>query len=234
MEPDLSGAPLINTFVGRNEELQKLEHCLLPGTRTRDQRIVIIHGLGGMGKTQLALKYALRHRECYSGILWLNGRAERMLRSDFAAIAKKIPIRKVLDKRGDVPTDEVGITKAIKAVQDWFNIPNNSQWLLIFDNVEDVPSPESQISLSEGVQAAADLSSYDIRPYYEPMYQGTIVITTRRRVLSELSRFSLELHEVPPEDGMSILCNASKRSRHEEGQHSSYSLSELFLISRKR
>ena len=91
MEPDLSGAPLINTFVGRNEELQKLERCLLPGVRTR-------------------------HQKCYSGILWLNGRTERKLRSDFAAVAKKIPIRKVLDKRGDVPTDEVGITKAIKAV----------------------------------------------------------------------------------------------------------------------
>ena len=84
-----------------------------------------------------------------------------------------------------------------------------------------MPSPGSQSSLSESVQAPADLSSYDMRPYYEPMYQGTIVITTRRRVLSELSRFNLELHEVPLEDGMSILCNASKRSRHEEGQHSS-------------
>ena len=36
------------------------------------RRVAILHGLGGIGKTQLAVAYAKRYRDYYSAIFWLN------------------------------------------------------------------------------------------------------------------------------------------------------------------
>jgi ATP/maltotriose-dependent transcriptional regulator MalT len=63
----------VDHFVGRSEELdaihQELQH---DGTR----KTAVVHGLGGMGKTQLALAYAQRHRDEYSAVFWVNTRAD--------------------------------------------------------------------------------------------------------------------------------------------------------------
>ena len=61
------------TFVGRVKELEKL-HELLQG----DERVAIsaaTSGMGGVGKTELAVQYAWVHDEDYpAGIWWLSGR----------------------------------------------------------------------------------------------------------------------------------------------------------------
>jgi len=65
------------TFVGRETDMTALHEQL-----QQRERVVIassIHGMGGIGKTELALQYALRHlvEEFYSGgICWLRSRGE--------------------------------------------------------------------------------------------------------------------------------------------------------------
>jgi tetratricopeptide (TPR) repeat protein len=62
----LSGA---TKFVGREEELQQLHQLLQENDRVA---IAAIAGMGGIGKTELALQYANKHRETYQGgICWL-------------------------------------------------------------------------------------------------------------------------------------------------------------------
>ncbi|KAB8316014.1 tetratricopeptide repeat protein, partial [Tolypothrix campylonemoides VB511288] len=59
----LSGA---TKFVGREEKLQQLHQLLQENDR------VVIAAMGGVGKTELALQYAIAHRETYQGgICWL-------------------------------------------------------------------------------------------------------------------------------------------------------------------
>ncbi|WP_246275704.1 tetratricopeptide repeat protein, partial [Brasilonema bromeliae] len=56
-------------FVGREEELQQLHQLLQENDRVA---IAAISGMGGVGKTELALQYANTHRETYQGgICWL-------------------------------------------------------------------------------------------------------------------------------------------------------------------
>ncbi|MEA5512993.1 NB-ARC domain-containing protein, partial [Nodularia sp. UHCC 0506] len=60
-------------FVGRDEELQKLHQLLQENNQVA---IAAITGMGGLGKTELALQYAMTQRETYKGgICWLQVKA---------------------------------------------------------------------------------------------------------------------------------------------------------------
>jgi len=44
-------------------------------SRSRDgRRVAVLHGLGGIGKKQLMIEYAKRHRTEYSAIFWVNSK----------------------------------------------------------------------------------------------------------------------------------------------------------------
>ncbi|HYX16433.1 MAG TPA: NB-ARC domain-containing protein, partial [Nostoc sp.] len=61
-------------FVGRDDELQTLHQMLQQNNQVA---IAAIAGMGGLGKTELALQYAKAHRETYKGgICWLLAKAE--------------------------------------------------------------------------------------------------------------------------------------------------------------
>ena len=60
-------------FVGREDELQNLHEMLQANNQVV---IAAIAGMGGLGKTELALQYAMAHRETYKGgICWLLAKA---------------------------------------------------------------------------------------------------------------------------------------------------------------
>ncbi len=59
-------------FVGRAHELEKLHHLLQEGNRVA---ITAIAGMGGVGKTELAIQYALKHLNNYpGGVCWLSAK----------------------------------------------------------------------------------------------------------------------------------------------------------------
>jgi hypothetical protein len=77
----LSDVPEIDNFVAREEELAEI-HRTIRGDGGR--RTVVLHGLGGIGKTQLTIAYAKRHRDNYSAVFWLNIKDEDSLKQSFA------------------------------------------------------------------------------------------------------------------------------------------------------
>ena len=63
--------------MAREEELAEM-HRKLNGDGSR--RIIVLHGLGGIGKTQLTVAYAKRHKDSYSAVFWLNIKDEDSLK----------------------------------------------------------------------------------------------------------------------------------------------------------
>jgi tetratricopeptide (TPR) repeat protein len=113
-------------FTGRAELLARLEQALRSGQSAALTQPQAIHGLGGVGKTQLATEYAYRHTANYDVVWWIRSEEPTTLAADYAALAQKL----------DLPEKEATEQAlVVAAVRDW--LEHNTRWLLIFDNASE-------------------------------------------------------------------------------------------------
>lgn len=155
----------IEHFVAREEELEEMHRAL---SSDGSRRTIVLHGLGGMGKTQLTVAYAKRHKESYSAIFWLNIRDEDSLKQSFVKVAKRIlrehPSSSSLSRVGmGEDLDEV-----VDAVKAWLSVSGNTRWLMVFDNYDNPKFPDN-----------TDPAAVDIRRFLPESYQGSVIVTTR-------------------------------------------------------
>jgi hypothetical protein len=96
--------------------------------------IVILYGLGGIGKTQLAIAYAKRHKDNYSAIFWLNIKDEDLLKQSFTRVARQILQEYPLASRLSSVDMKRDLNEAINAIKAWLSLLYNTRWLMIYDN----------------------------------------------------------------------------------------------------
>ena len=112
-----------SSFVGRDEELSLLGDYFT----THHRGIQVVGGLGGMGKTQVALEYVSRHRESYGNkVRWIEAETKTTLDMSFRSFAESLGIN--VEKQS--PEDIVSKVKAELRQEKLNNI------LLVFDNAE--------------------------------------------------------------------------------------------------
>jgi len=88
----LKGIPLNEVFVPREVEMHRLEEFFLTPDLARSRRkTFVVHGLGGIGKTQLCVNFARRHQRKYRSMFWLDGSSENSLKQAFLEIARRLP-----------------------------------------------------------------------------------------------------------------------------------------------
>jgi NB-ARC domain len=187
----LSGAPQIDDsmFVGRDAQVTQMEEWLSPTSSV--QNVVVISGLGGIGKTQLCIHYAKRYHHLYSSIIWLNAKDESTLKAGLVSLASRIMnVVKLADEE-----------QAVHYVRRWLSESENKKWLIIYDNFEDPYLPE-----------IPNPAGYDIQLFFPYREHGSILITTRSSQIKFGNLKVLPLEKLKdPHQRLAILSKRSGR-----------------------
>ncbi|MGW1618474.1 FxSxx-COOH system tetratricopeptide repeat protein [Streptomyces sp. NPDC002172] len=126
--PKVSRLPQRNAvFTGRRELIERLRDSLLAGGATAVLPQAL-YGLGGVGKTQIALEYAHRFASDYDVVWWINASEQQQIRQDLSALAGHLGLA----------TGGKDLRAICGDVLDRLRqgTPPHSRWLLVYDNAE--------------------------------------------------------------------------------------------------
>ena len=167
---NLKGIPVMDKFVGRDIELTKLAQLMISSsTNSMHREVCLLHGIGGVGKSELAAEFARRNQKNFSAIFWITGSTKEKMERNIAALAQRLPQHQIPERARSLSEDTAKDFDAIaKDVLQWFSQPSNNKWLLIFDNVDREYSAQSE-----------DSEAFNIKEYLPGADQGSILITSR-------------------------------------------------------
>ncbi|VUC29568.1 unnamed protein product [Clonostachys rosea] len=178
-------------FVGRSNILYTLKQQLGLGQprgsvelRTR----VALSGLGGVGKTQIALAYIywLRNQRPDIAIFWVHASNAERFHQAYASIAKECNVPRHDDPKADL----------LSLVQEWLENKYKNQWLMVIDNADDMdlffPYPMEAGLLK--ITTAETRTDYGLGRYIPECKHGSVIITTRdMKTGSRLARGKLPI-----------------------------------------
>ena len=167
-------------FTGRGEILDTLHQRLSPNLSIASTQSHAIYGLGGIGKTQLAVEYAYRYALEYTAIFWITAESDETIMGSFLALAEmlQLPERREADQQ-----------RIVVAVQQWLS--SHKEWLLIWDNLEDLelllrflpPARQGTMLITTWRQALGTLAQGIKLSPMEPE-EGMIFLLKRAKLLS--------------------------------------------------
>jgi hypothetical protein len=170
-------------FIGRDDELEQMKTILLSNPDSSDRKVLVLGGMGGIGKTQMAIRYAKRHHISYSSVFWVNATSESALKTSLRQLAPQILPGEIVDQLDD---DQLWAQISL-----WLSKLENPRWLLIFDNYDD---PDQ----------------YQIEQYYPFVAHGSIIITTRQP--DRVNGYQIKVQSITnDEDSLNILATRSGR-----------------------
>lgn len=112
----------VRTFAGRREELADMRTVFVSGPRT-EPVVLAIHGLSGVGKTQLCREYLEQHQADYDVTYWIGAVDEAQATAGLAQLAGKLKLPG-FDRKDSVQSSHAAL--------HWLEA--NDSWLLVFDN----------------------------------------------------------------------------------------------------
>ena len=150
---------------------------------TSRQQRAVLWGLGGFGKTRLALEFLNTYKEEFSAILWINAATYDSVEDSFAQAAD------ILSSRGSLHpiTPSTGARANMRLVHQWLASSNNANWLMVIDSLD-------------------DLDSFDCRDLVPQCNHGSILITsTLSHSMDVFKSQGLELSGLEVFDGCQML-----------------------------
>jgi NB-ARC domain len=157
----------MDDFTGREVVLSTIDRFLLPPSNDNDSghserlRSFAICGLGGMGKSEVAVEYAFTRKQHFEAIFWLNADDANILAGDFAGIAHELGLENGNQAEDLAASRELvngWLSRPLRKCTEPDSLDNKVHWLLIFDNVD------NEDALSE---------------YWPKAGRGSVLVTSR-------------------------------------------------------
>ncbi|SPB47324.1 unnamed protein product [Aspergillus niger] len=182
-------------FTGRVDTLNSLKHRIFIQKETPK---VALFGLGGVGKTQVALQLACWAKEHMPGhsIFWVPALSEGSFKQAYSEIVRQLAIHKATD-------DET----VLELVQRYLSSEAAGPWLLIVDNADDIDLLFGSADIPGGL--------YEYLPVSR---RGVMLLTTRSRevAVSFAEKDIIEIQKMMPAEanafvqkvmGKDLLCD---------------------------
>nr|XP_036579199.1 Nephrocystin-3-like protein 3 [Colletotrichum truncatum]KAF6786685.1 Nephrocystin-3-like protein 3 [Colletotrichum truncatum] len=162
-----------SNFIDRShilEEMKKLfghaeGYC--QSSRTLCSRVAL-HGLGGAGKTQIALDYCYRFQKTFAdaSVFWVHASSVERFRDAFRDIAQKCKI----------PNKDSGTSDILLLVKKWLEDKQRNRWLLVIDNADD-----TQVFFPTNSVHITNTTDSGVGRFIPDCAHGSILITTRNK-----------------------------------------------------
>ncbi|KAF2027559.1 HET-domain-containing protein [Setomelanomma holmii] len=164
-------------FVGREDIVAKISERRAAAPTHTSMALV---GLGGVGKSQIAIEYAYRVQtaEPHTLVVWIHASSPIRFRQGYRDMADKL----LLPGRDDPKAD------MLQLVHAWLSDRRNGHWLLILDNVDDdgVFFGDDQNGAGTSTSPAQAVEAADhgrpLESFLPQTAHGTILITSRNNI----------------------------------------------------
>ncbi|KAF2180627.1 TPR-like protein, partial [Zopfia rhizophila CBS 207.26] len=198
-------------FVGRSSQLSELEAQLF--VEGYCQKVAII-GLGGVGKTQIALElaYQTKSKRPNCSVFWVPGTSPESIQQAYLEIGRQLLVPGIDDKEADVKN----------LLKSYLGNENSGQWLLILDNADDLDMWIKTTEIGAKPTRLID--------YLPKSNKGSIILTTRsRKVAVEVANNVIEVPQIDEEIGFQILGKSLRNQALLDDSQSRYSVTYLPL-----
>lgn len=178
-------------FVGRGSILEELFAIIPPSVDKDNCQRTAIEGLGGVGKTQIALEAAFQVRDMHPDcdIFWVPAVGVTNFENAYRKIGQELGIKGIDDDKADIKS----------LVREALNCESAGSWLLIIDNADDIELFTGNASIST---------------YLPSSYNGSILFTTRdHRATVELSATPITVGKLERGESQKLLETSSKRAQ---------------------
>ncbi|RYP55419.1 hypothetical protein DL770_010923 [Monosporascus sp. CRB-9-2] len=200
--------PRNEDVVDRADIIARLE-TLLPATS--ESQSAALYGLGGSGKTQVALEYAYRRcRDPACSVFWVYADNETTFAQGYKTIARRLGLAENLDGE-----------KLLMAVRE--RIESGRRWLLVLDNADDLTLfgiGRTSHNTSSGRPEESTGGSASLYDYVPRGATGTVLWTSRdERIVGTLvgSRRGIQVGRMSPDEAMRLLeTSRDKKTGNEE------------------
>jgi len=166
-------------FFGREDILVRIRDVFRDQQSRQYNHRVALHGLGGVGKTQIALQYAYKYRQEYEHIFWVSAATRAQVLASYRDISGYIGA--IISSE----PDSMDVTWAF-ATRPW---PERNNWLLIIDDLNGV-------TIIDGLLPPANCG-------------GHTLITTRTALYKEIPAEGLEVSVMTLEESKDFFLHRS-------------------------